>query len=66
MPMQFNSNDSCNLFAASSPHQLWFHCLQCVIGVQQHSELPASNTSNTALLFSNFKFQFDGSYRIAF
>ena len=57
MPMQFNSNGGCNLFTASSLHQLWFDCLQCVIRVLRHSELPASNTSNTALLFSHFGFQ---------
>ena len=55
--MQFNSNGGCNLFTASSLHQLWFECLQCVIRVQRHSELPASNTSHTALLFSDFRFQ---------
>ena len=55
--MQINPKGGCNLFTASSPHQLWSDCLQCVIRVLQHSELPVSNTSDTALLFSDFRFQ---------
>ena len=55
--MQFNYNGGCNLLTASSLHQLWFDCLQCVIRLLPHSELPASNTSDTALLFSDFGFQ---------
>ena len=55
--MQFNSNGGCNLFTASSLHQLWFDCLQCVIRVLRHSELSASNTPDTALLFSDFGLQ---------
>ena len=54
--MQINSNGGCNLFTASLLHQLWFDCLQSVIRVLPHSELPASNTSDTALLFSDFRF----------
>ena len=55
--MQFNSNGGCNLFTASSLHQFWFDCLQCVIRVLRNSELPASNTSDTAFLFSDFRFE---------
>ena len=55
--MQINSNGGCNLFTESTPHQLWFDCLQCVIRVLRHSELPASNTSDTALMFSDFRLQ---------
>ena len=55
--MRINSNGGCNFFTASSLHQLWFDCLQCVIGVLQHSQLPASNTSDTAPLYSDFRFE---------
>ena len=52
--MQFNSNGGCNLFTASSLHQLRFDCLQSVIRVLRHSELPPSNTPDTAVLVSVF------------
>ena len=54
--MQFNSNGGCNLITASSLHQLWFDCLQCVIRVLRNSELPASDTSDTSFMFSDFRF----------
>ena len=63
--MQFNANGGCNLFTASSLHQLWFDCLRCVIRVLQHSELPASNTSDTGLLFSDFRFQLKAPIELA-